>query len=898
MGAEYRNMNGKANFILIAKEMDGKNLRAVRLFNVKTKQIQRVVHSKFMYMAQNNSIINCKASSGVLLGLQCSLRDIPAYDQTGRKISGLSEQDIINYVDNIINARQYKIIKKYRYKDTIVGYMLQDDTGANQKASRDSMYKLYQKGRLSRVGYKVTLSNGDVIVSGGDIQKVPVVDIDSRGNEIDKEAEKEKEQLEKEAKAEEKKKNTEERKIKQKEQEDKEIEEKLEKKTNKLSNWIIIELIKSKWFNTVKKCTIRNIISNEEKDISDKPETIDKIKIAENAKKLVIEQDDIDRAIKKFCGVHHADADMQTSIREFVNVQEAQAYSTYSQYEDHLMKVYEKVKLKQDYRISQIVLAWNGNNSIEISQLGLTRGNKTSMVDMEMFKQLVNLNIMRDIDINDVLNSAYTNADTSYIIRLSTKDLSKSVRDILNKSSVTNQIGKKYLSDIEKILVDAFKDQDTVGIKTLYKVIDNETSNILKKSVTETKNRLHNCIAIADIGRIVNALDNVVPHEAEIRSIYAGVKAVHVYKTQINNNIFISGGSFDNQYIEYYYNNDLSGLDNEERIKIAYIIAYIIKYYSSKQIKIRYQIGDLRTQNGQLKTVVIDGSSLSLTETEEFTVKSAYLNTPNEIYDMAMQTFGTEFISYIVSDKTFEYPKANSNIEFVKLEYGLDLDTEEKNAIENKKKLEELKTDYLFFSSRIVSPEAVAKVISDILYNISRDGKINTYNYINGCLGDNEKAKVYIGYSSVGVTRFRLNQTRDYTVITYGSKNSVIDGHFLVINNSYEYFNTIAKYVEIPNLVKDVVNSIKDIRALSFLAVSFILYSCVAGYDVIECNDNINDTRHKYTVGIDMHKIGISFLSKDNAKQMQLNDNVDEEMVNQYRSLDWKKEKQKYAIMH
>lgn len=882
MGAEYRNVNGKANFVLIAKEMDGKNLKACMLYNTKTGQTQRVPHAKFMYMAQNNNIMNCKASGGTLIGLQCSLRDIPAYDQTGRQISGLTEQQILAQVQNQVSSRDYKIIKKYRYKDRLVGYMVQDDSGATAKVNRDGMYKLYQKGRLHRQGYKVTIANGDVIVSGGDIQKVPVVDVDSRGNEISKEEKIQEEQLEKQEKAVEKNIETEGKKVEQEKEEIKKAEEKVEKKANKVSSWIGIEIIKSKWFNSVKSCIIRNTVTGEEKDIADKPAMIDKIKFTENAKKLVIEQDDIDRAIKKFCGVHNADADIQTSMREYVSVHEAQAYSTYSQYEEYLLKVYERVKLKSDYRVSNIVLEWNGHNGLEITTIGLARGNKISNVDMEMFKQLVEMNIVSNIDTSDIINIAYTNGEVPYTLRLSTRDFDRAVDNILNNSVVTSQINKKYLKDIKKSIIKAFSSQDTVGINTLYKVIDDETSNILKSNVTVVVSRLNHCIAIGDIARIADILENVVPVGAQVKSIYSGNKAVHINRAQLNNNVFISGGStFNNNYIEYYYNNDTQSAGSEDTVKLAYVLAYLTRYYTGggSAIKIRYQLGDMRTKTGELKTVILDSNNLSLLDTTSFYSKVSSLNSPNDIYDLAMQSFGTEFISYIANDNTYEAPGGTVKVqgEFIKLEYGLDLDTEAKQSKIKQEKEIELAWKTAYMQSRMISTDVLAASISSFLEAASDSYLLNAYNYLvaSDRLTKANDSYVDIGFADRHATQFKIINSK-YMIITYGLSDSLQDGQFLIIDGKIDSLNKIKIPVIISNLGIDFNNyRVSKLNYLSCLVADIILYSNITGFEEVTVDDNWNGSEHKFNV---KNTAKLNMLSTDDAKNTQVK-NVDSNLA-------------------
>jgi hypothetical protein len=888
MGAEYRNVNGKANFVLIAKEMDGKNLKACLLYNTKTGQIQRVTHAKFMYMAQNNNIMNCKASGGTLIGLQCSLRDIPAYDQTGRQISGLTEQQILAQVQNQVSSRDYKIIKKYRYKDRIVGYMVQDESGNTAKVNRDGMYKLYKKGRLHRQGYKVTIVNGDVVVSGGDIQKIPVVDVDSRGNEISKDEKIQEEQLEKQEKAVEKNIETEEKKVEHEKKEIEKAEEKVEKKANKISSWIGIELIKSKWFNSVKSCIIRNTVTGEEKDIADRPATIDKIKFTENAKKLVIEQDDIDRAIKKFCGIHNADADIQTSIKEYVSVQEAQAYSTYSQYEEYLLKVYERVKLKSDYRVSNIVLEWNGQDGLEIATIGLARGNKISNVNMEMFKQLVEMNIVSNIDTSDVINVVYTNGEMPYTIRLSTKDFDKSVDNILNHSVITSQINKKYLKDIKKSIVKAFSSQDTVGISTLYKVINDETDSILKGNVTVVVSRLNHCIALGDIARIADILENVIPAGAQVKSIYSGNKAVHINRAQLNNNVFISGGSkFDNNYIEYFYNNDIQSAGSEDIIKLAYVLAYLTRYYTGggSAIKIRYQLGDMRTKNGALKTVTLDSNNLSLIDTSSFYSKVANLKSPNDIYDLAMQSFGTEFISYIANDNTYEAPGDTVKVqgEFIKLEYGLDLDTEVKQYKIKQEKENELAWKTVYMQSRMISADVLAASISSFLEEVSEQYLLNAYNYLvaSDKLTKANNSYVDIGFADRHVTLFKVINS-DCMIITYGLSDSLQDGQFLIIPEKLVSLNKIKIPVSISNLGIDFSNyNINKLNYLSCLVADIILYSNITSFEDVTIYDGWGYSEHTFTV---QNKVKLNMISKDDAKNIQVK-NVDSKLAEIYDKL-------------
>lgn len=180
---EYLGMNGKARYILVAEEVQGKSVTAYFIYDRETRRINRLVTSKFMSLAARNNIVNAKETGGNLVGLQMSLRQLTRYNKNGMIVQqGLSVEQILQMVANTIDDRVYKINAKLAYKGVITYYVLEDTQHNVIRVTRSRMYNLAQKGRLP--GYNVTKSYGDVTVSGGNIKDIPTYEIDYNGNII------------------------------------------------------------------------------------------------------------------------------------------------------------------------------------------------------------------------------------------------------------------------------------------------------------------------------------------------------------------------------------------------------------------------------------------------------------------------------------------------------------------------------------------------------------------------------------------------------------------------------------------------------------------------------------------------------------------------------------------
>ena len=180
---EYLSMNGKARYILVAEEVQGKSVSAYFVFDRENLKLIRMVTSKFMSLAARNNIVNAKETGGNLLGLQMSLRQLTRYNKDGVVIQqGLTVEQILQLVESTVDNRVYRITAKLAYKGTITAYVLEDRQHQVTRVTRNRMYYLYQKGRLP--GYTVAKSYNDVIVSGGNIKDIPTYEIDYNGNII------------------------------------------------------------------------------------------------------------------------------------------------------------------------------------------------------------------------------------------------------------------------------------------------------------------------------------------------------------------------------------------------------------------------------------------------------------------------------------------------------------------------------------------------------------------------------------------------------------------------------------------------------------------------------------------------------------------------------------------
>ena len=118
---EYLSMNGKARYILVAEEVQGKSVSAYFVFDRESLKLIRMVHSKFMSLAARNNIVNAKETGGNLLGLQMSLRQLTRYSKDGTVVQqGLTVEQILQLVESTVDNRVYRITAKLAYKLSLI----------------------------------------------------------------------------------------------------------------------------------------------------------------------------------------------------------------------------------------------------------------------------------------------------------------------------------------------------------------------------------------------------------------------------------------------------------------------------------------------------------------------------------------------------------------------------------------------------------------------------------------------------------------------------------------------------------------------------------------------------------------------------------------------------------
>lgn len=176
-------VNMNANSMLIGKEMDGNKITALYTLN-KNGVRRRITKSEFINSAKNNKIINCKFNGRTLVGIEDSLRNIPAYDKkTGMLKNNVTEEQVIIAVNQRLIQNRLVITAKLKYNNQIIGYIVANEQGQEKRFNRENTYKLIKQGFLP--DYKAKIENGIPYIYGGNISSIPEIKVDSQGRNIE-----------------------------------------------------------------------------------------------------------------------------------------------------------------------------------------------------------------------------------------------------------------------------------------------------------------------------------------------------------------------------------------------------------------------------------------------------------------------------------------------------------------------------------------------------------------------------------------------------------------------------------------------------------------------------------------------------------------------------------------
>lgn len=176
-------VNMNANMMLVGKEVDGNKITALYTLN-RNGVRRRITKAEFINSARNNRIINCKANGKNLIGLEDSLRNIPAYDKkTGMLKNNITEEQVILSVNEKLVKNQLIITAKLKHNNQIIGYIVSDGKGQQKRFTRESTYKLVRQGFLNE--YKARIDNGVPFIYGGNIAQLPEIKVDANGRNVE-----------------------------------------------------------------------------------------------------------------------------------------------------------------------------------------------------------------------------------------------------------------------------------------------------------------------------------------------------------------------------------------------------------------------------------------------------------------------------------------------------------------------------------------------------------------------------------------------------------------------------------------------------------------------------------------------------------------------------------------
>lgn len=504
---DYKNMNNKAKFILIGREMHGKYLTAVYLFNRQTHSRERVTKSRFMSMAEHNSIANCKASGGVLFGLQCNLRDIPVYDKkTGMIRSGAyTEEQIISLVESTLNTHKIVVVAKFRYQTKVVGYLVRDlTTGIESKYSKEAMYKAYSKGYLQNC--KVYMSNGEIKVFDGDIERLPMIDVDSKGNVIDKQEETNKE-LQKEIEKEQKREEQYIKKIeKEQERVEKNLEERLAKAVDKQNTfkYVISQVTISCITKFPVSYKLSEIDTGDTYDIQ--VDEFEKWKEQVNpdmshAKKVYRNSEvDIERALNNYyssCGVDDTYKQRMCKLVEFDKLY----IMSLSELNSYMDKINKKVELNLDFKINSITY-YTERHTFRIREISVTKNNQSVKISAEEYNYMWMNQIVFGPSIEELMNNPLQLTDKYKIFLYNNEEIGFAIRELVKTKGFGENSLKRIVSNIKSMI----KDRKSVGLDTLIKMIELEVFKLQQKNLEFLKKKYGHCISEIDMKNVRNQL--------------------------------------------------------------------------------------------------------------------------------------------------------------------------------------------------------------------------------------------------------------------------------------------------------------------------------------------------------------------------------------------------------
>lgn len=492
---DYKSMNNKAKFILVGREMNGRALTAVYLFNRQTCRRERVNKSRFMSMAEHDSIANCKASGGVLFGLQCNIRDIPVYDKkTGMIRSGAyTEEQIISLVEGILNTHKVIVIAKYRYQDKIVSYLIKDLTTGNElKYSKEAMYKAYSKGYLQNC--KVTISNGEIKVFDGDILNIPIIDIDSKGNIIDKKAQKIEEEIKKEQKVQEKQIKSE--KVLEKTLESR-IRKAVERDEKKTPKYNIISVIISCITNYPTAYIIQHIESGEQHNIpvSDFEKWADRLNSDTSHSEKIYRnnKDEIDRVVSAYFINCNTDKDIQTRMKNIISL-DAMIHMNIEEVNTYLDDINNKVNLDLDFKIKSVTY-YIEKHTFKIKSIIIERNGKSATINEANYESMWVNKVVNGPSIDDLLAEPLKITDEYKIFIYNNEEIGFAVQELTNTYDISELSLKRLTKSIKNII----NNRKSVGLNTLKEMIDFEYDKIQRKDLDFLKKRYAHCISEVDI---------------------------------------------------------------------------------------------------------------------------------------------------------------------------------------------------------------------------------------------------------------------------------------------------------------------------------------------------------------------------------------------------------------
>lgn len=196
-------MNLDIKYNVTGRYMDGQKIIGYHLVGEDGSQLQET-KDRVIWLINKGLILNMRiqidAENNIIVrGKGVNLNNLPVFDITKQRFRGDSTSQTVangkvsvekSTIPNANKMGQYTILKRIMYKNTCLGYVVQDYSGNVTRKKRDDIIELaLQKLISNAVAQKYRKDNKQVLILRGvdcDLSKLPILIVDPvTGNVID-----------------------------------------------------------------------------------------------------------------------------------------------------------------------------------------------------------------------------------------------------------------------------------------------------------------------------------------------------------------------------------------------------------------------------------------------------------------------------------------------------------------------------------------------------------------------------------------------------------------------------------------------------------------------------------------------------------------------------------------